>query len=138
MRRNRRPSSNILDEIGTRNTSAGRIRFCAVLQIVLVAGFGIGLPSFLLVMFWFELRSFHLLWFPAGLALLALLRVVLGSRARCCICYQPVFLRRAAARNRNAPVLPLLGVHNTAAVYSLLGQSIRCPYCGRVNRLDGG
>lgn len=100
-------------------------------------GLFFGLPIFLLAMFWFELRSFHILWFPVGLVLLALLRLVLASRARCCICYQPVFLRRPVSRNRNAPTLPGFGVHNTAAVYSLLGKSIRCPYCGRVNRLDG-
>ena len=71
-----------------------------------------------------------------GLILLAIVRGILAADTRCCICYQPLFLHRPIAKSRLAPVFQPFGIHSTAALLSLCARSLRCPYCGRVNRLS--
>jgi len=126
---------NLFDERGTRNHMAGRIRFCAFIHLLLICGLYLTVPALLVLLVWYDVRSFHILWIPGGLILLAIFRGILAPGTRCCICYQPLFLHRPIAKSRQAPVFQPFGIHSTAALLSLCARSLRCPYCGRVNRL---
>ena len=125
----------IFDETGTRHPFAGRVRFCALIQILIIGGIYLGIPAYLVLTMWFEIHSLHLLWYPGGLILLVFLRQIIGRNTHCCICHQTLFLHQPISKSRNAPRYLPFGVHSTAAFLSLCARSIRCPYCGRVNRL---
>ncbi len=126
---------NLFDERGTHNHMVGRVRFTAFIHLLLICGLYLGIPALLVLLVWYDFLNPHILWIPGGLILLAIVRGILAADTRCCICYQPLFLHRPIAKSRLAPVFQPFGIHSTAALLSLCARSLRCPYCGRVNRL---
>jgi MFS family permease len=131
----RNQAESILDEWGSHHRSPGKIRMAGFFHILMVLVLALGIPAMGALIVWYDFYDWRVLWFLAAILVLVVIRAIFGTRAHCCICHQPLFLHRPIGKSRLAPRLEPLGPHSSAALLSLVAKSIRCPYCGRVNRL---
>jgi len=75
------------------------------------------------------------LYLLAAFILSTLFWLQISAKARCRVCGMTFLRSRRCIRSKKAPNLAGLGTHNSFAILALYKGSVRCPYCGTVNRL---
>jgi len=58
----------------------------------------------------------------------------MASHARCRVCALPFLRSKRCIRSKKAPNFAKIGTHNSFAIVALSRPSVRCPYCGTINR----
>lgn len=75
--------------------------------------------------------------FPILLVISGILWLFGSSKVGCRVCAMRMYQNKRCVKSRKAPSVPFLGPHTTLAILSLCSNSVRCPYCGTPNSLNG-
>jgi hypothetical protein len=73
--------------------------------------------------------------FPIALPLLALLYLLVGTRAKCRVCAQRMYAPKHCLKNRKAHYFPLLGHIGAVALHVMVFKWFNCTFCGTSIRI---
>lgn len=122
---------------GPRHLKPELLRFTAILHIATRIIFVLTLATIPLAVVSFENKTNMLFVMPSILFFVWFCWLLCASKIGCRICMMRLFMNKPCVKSPKAPSWPLLGPHTTLAILSLNSPSVRCPYCGTPNQLDG-
>jgi hypothetical protein len=73
--------------------------------------------------------------FPISLLLLGILYALIGTRAKCRVCAQRMYVPKQCLKNKKAHHLPLFGYVGAVAMHVILFRWFNCTFCGTSIRI---
>jgi hypothetical protein len=73
--------------------------------------------------------------FPIALPVLGVLYALIGSRAKCRVCAQRMYVPKQCLKNKKAHHLPLLGYIGAVALHVIIFRWYNCTFCGTSIRI---
>ena len=73
--------------------------------------------------------------FPIALPVLGVLYAFIGTRAKCRVCAQPMYVPKQCLKNKKAHHLPLFGYIGAVAMHVVAFRWFNCTFCGTSIRI---
>jgi hypothetical protein len=73
--------------------------------------------------------------FPISLLVLGILYALVGSRAKCRVCAQRMYVPKQCLKNKKAHHLPLFGYIGAVAMHVIAFRWFNCTFCGTSIRI---